>query len=218
MARITQIPMANHYPEFDSLKIGVIAPPWYSVPPTGYGGTEAVVAVLVDQLVSRGHQVTLIASGEPGTRAQDYIQVYEEPPSHLLGSDIMPELVNAATAQAALAHLDLDVIHDNSAAGPLSSGARRCPTVVTMHGPVSGNNGEYYRRLGSDIDLVAISEAQRRQAPDLPWSGMVHNAIDVSTFPFNAEKSDYVLWMGRFSPDKAPDLAIEIARRMWVRC
>src|SRR5699024_9534728 len=160
------------------------APPWYSIPPKGYGGTEAVVAALVDQLVHRGHHVTLIASGEPGTLAQEYIQVYEEPPSHLLGSDIMPELVNAAAAQAALNDLDLDVIHDNSAAGPAAASGRRAPTVVTMHGPVAGNNGDYYRRLGSSIELVAISDAQRRQAPDLPWSGMVHNAIDVDSFPF----------------------------------
>lgn len=213
MSLITPSALTGYYTQDDSLRIGVVAPPWYSIPPKGYGGTEAVVAALVDQLVTRGHHVTLVGSGEPGTLAQEFIQVYEEPPTHLLGRDIMPELVNAAAAQAALAALDLDVIHDNSAAGPLSAGARRCPTVVTMHGPVSGDNGDYYRRLGSRIELVAISEAQRRQAPDLPWSGMVHNAIDVASFPFNAEKSDYLLWMGRFSPDKAPDLAIEIARR-----
>lgn len=213
MSLITESTLGTFLPEDDSLRIGVVAPPWYSIPPKGYGGTEAVVAALVDQLVARGHHVTLVASGERGTAAQGYVKIYEDPPSHLLGHDVMPELVNAAAAQAALADLDLDVIHDNSAAGPLSARARRCPTVVTMHGPVAGNNGEYYRRLGSSIELVAISDAQRRQAPDLPWSGMVHNAIDVSSFPFNADKQDYLLWMGRFSPDKAPDLAIEIARR-----
>ncbi|SDL72975.1 glycosyltransferase family 4 protein [Tessaracoccus oleiagri] len=213
MSLITEPTFDALHTDGDSLRIGVVAPPWYCIPPKAYGGTEAVVAAVVDQLVARGHHVTLVASGEPGTAAQRYVQVYEEPPYELLGHDVMPELVNAAEAHAALSDLDLDVIHDNSAAGPLSAPARKCPTVVTTHGPVAGPNGDYYRRLGATVELVAISEAQRRQAPDLHWAGMVHNAVDVASFPFNPDKSDYLLWMGRFCPDKAPDLAIEVARR-----
>ncbi|GGH48723.1 glycosyltransferase family 4 protein [Microbacterium album] len=195
------------------LRIGMVAPPWYELPPRGYGGTEAVVATLVDQLVARGHEVTLVASGTPRTRAQRHVRVYEEPPSHLLGSSVMPELVLAAEAARALDGLDLDVVHDNSAAGPLLARGRAIPTVVTMHGPVGGDNGDYYRRLGSSVDLVAISHAQRRHAPDLNWVGTVHNAIDVPSFPFRADKSDTVLWIGRFSPDKGAHIAIEAARR-----
>lgn len=200
-------------PEERPLKIGMVAPPWFDLPPKGYGGTEAVVAALVDQLVARGHEVTLIASGRPGTRAQHYVKVYEKAPSQLLGSSIMPELVLAAQAGRALKELDLDIVHDNSAAGPLLAAGRDEPTVVTMHGPVSGDNGDYYRRLGSTIQLVAISRAQMRQAPDLNWVGCVPNGIDVSSFPFRRTKEDWVLWIGRFCPDKAPHLAIEAARR-----
>lgn len=155
------------------LRIGMIAPPWFELPPRGYG----------------------------------------EPPSHLLGSSVMPEVVLAAEAARSLDDRELDIVHDNSAAGPLLAGARAVPTLVTMHGPVTGDNGDYYRRLGSRVDLVAISEAQRRQAPDLNWVGTVHNAIDVASFPFRAAKDDHVLWIGRFSPDKGAHLAIEAARR-----
>lgn len=195
------------------LRIGMVAPPWFTVPPRGYGGAEAVVASLVDQLVIRGHEVTLVAAGSPGTKAQHYIRSHEQPPSHLIGSDAMPELVLAAEASRALSVLDLDLIHDHSAAGPLLARGRRLPTVVTMHGPVAGPNGDYFRRLGTTIDIVAISDAQRAQAPDLNWVGTVHNAVDVASFPFRRDKSDVVLWMGRFSPDKGAHLAIEVARK-----
>jgi glycosyltransferase involved in cell wall biosynthesis len=89
---------------------------------------------------------------------------------------------------------------------------RRIPTVVTMHGPVVGELGEYYAALGSTIGLVAISASQRRLNPALHWTGTVHNAIDVSSFPFRARKDDYLLWLGRFCTDKAPHLAVDAAR------
>jgi glycosyltransferase involved in cell wall biosynthesis len=81
-----------------------------------------------------------------------------------------------------------------------------------MHGPVAGEAGEYYRQLGSTINLVAISAAQRRSAPDLPWAGTVHNAVDVETFPFRADKDDVLLFLGRLHPDKGVHLAIDAAR------
>lgn len=194
------------------LRIGMVAPPWFTVPPSGYGGTEAVVAALTDQLVARGHEVTLIAAGPAGTRATTHVSTYEEPPSHLLGSSAMPEVVHAAAAARALDELDLDIVHDHSLAGPLLARGREIPTVATMHGPVAGDNGDYFARLGRSVDLVAISHAQRHQAPRLNWVGTVHNAIDLPTFPYRADKDRDLLWIGRFSPDKGAHLAIDAAR------
>ncbi|GHF22342.1 glycosyltransferase family 4 protein [Pseudolysinimonas yzui] len=194
------------------LRIGVVAPPWFELPPTGYGGTEAVVAALVDQLVAFGHQVTLIASGPAKTKAQRQVTVYEKPPSRLLGHSTMPEVIIAAEAARVLTSDDFDIIHDHSLAGPLLAVARTIPTVVTMHGPVTGDNGDYFRRLGTAVDLVAISDSQRLLAPTLNWAGTVHNAVDVDSFPYRADKDDYVLWIGRFHPDKGAHLAIDAAR------
>jgi Glycosyltransferase len=194
------------------LRIGMVAPPWFELPPVGYGGTEAVVASLVDALVARGHHVTLVASGRAKTAAQRHIAAYPEPPSHLLGHSPMPEVVLAAEAARSLDGLALDVVHDHSLAGPLLAGSRSAPTVATMHGPVVGDNADYFRRLGRSVDLVAISAAQRRHAPDLNWAGVVHNAIDVASFPFRERKDAEVLWIGRFSPDKGAHLAIDAAR------
>ncbi|HLT84574.1 MAG TPA: glycosyltransferase family 4 protein [Phototrophicaceae bacterium] len=200
----------------EPLRVAMVAPPWFELPPRGYGGTEAVVAGLVDALVDRGHDVTLLSSGEHRTRATRHHRVYETPPTALLGNPL-PEVTAAAETAAALRDADVDVVHDHSLAGPLLAGSRSQPTIVTMHGPVAGENGEYYRRLGRSVGLVAISDAQRRLAPDLNWVGTVHNAIDVGSFPYRADKDDYLLWLGRFSPDKAPDLAITAARQVGRR-
>ena len=192
------------------LSIAIVAPPWFTVPPRGYGGVENVCADLVTGLVERGHKVTLIGAGASGTAAR-FVATYDEPPSARLGEPL-PEVLHAAAAAHALADLEPDVVHDHTLAGPLQARGRDVPTVVTMHGPVAGEPGEYYRQLGSSIDLVAISAAQRRAAPHLPWVGTVHNALDVETFPFRADKDDVLLFLGRLHPDKAVHLAIDAAR------
>ncbi len=195
-----------------ALRIAMVAPPWFELPPQGYGGTEAVAAALVDQLVDLGHEVTLVGSGENGTKAQNFVQVYADPPSGLLG-DPLPEVTLAAEAAKVLEAGGFDVVHDHSLAGPLLARSHDMPTVATVHGPSTGANGEYFERLGRSIDVVAISEAQRRLNPRLNWVGTVHNAIDVESFPFAERKDDYVLWLGRFSPHKGADIAIDAARK-----
>jgi glycosyltransferase involved in cell wall biosynthesis len=194
----------------ESLRIAMIAPPWFSVPPQGYGGVENVCADLVNGLVARGHTVTLVGAGTNGTQA-DYVATYREAPSGRLGEPL-PEVLHAAAASRILADLDVDLVHDHTLAGPLLARGRDVPTVVTMHGPVAGEPGEYYRLLGETIDLVAISAAQRRSVSDLPWVGTMHNAIDVNTYPFLAEKANSVLFLGRIHPDKGVHLAIDAAR------
>jgi glycosyltransferase involved in cell wall biosynthesis len=193
------------------LRIAIVAPPYFGVPPVAYGGIEAVVADLVDTLVGRGHEVTLIGAGRHATRAQRFIATYDGESAHRLG-ELMPELVHAAKVASILDTLNADVIHDHTAAGPLTAMGRVTPTVVTAHGPVAGERGEFYRALGGAVRLIAISDAQRSTAPDLPWAATVHNAIRAETFPFHADKDDYALFLGRFHPEKAPHLAIDAAR------
>ncbi len=192
------------------LRIAMVAPPWFTVPPQGYGGVENVCADLVDGLVDRGHEVTLIGAGTSGTPGR-FVATYDVPPSARLGEPL-PEVLHAAAAARAIVELDPDVVHDHTLAGPLQARGRDAPTVVTMHGPVAGEPGEYYRQLGTSIDLVAISTAQRLAATDLPWVGTVHNALDVASFPFREDKDEVVLFLGRLHPDKAVHLAIDAAR------
>jgi len=189
----------------------MVAPPYFNVPPAAYGGIETVVADLVDALVARGHKVTLIGAGTHATRAQRFHPTYDVGPAQQLG-EAMPEIVHAAKVACILDALDVDVIHDHTMAGPLMARGRLTPTVVTAHGPVHGELGEFYRALADTVKLIAISDAQRSSAPDLAWSATVHNAIRSETFPFRAEKDNYTLFLGRFHPEKAPHLAIDAAR------
>ncbi|MEV4456656.1 glycosyltransferase family 4 protein [Microbispora sp. NPDC049633] len=189
-----------------ALRVAMVAPPWYDVPPRTYGGIEAVIAGLVGGLRARGHRVTVVGAG----RGVD-LRTYEEPPSARIGESY-PEVVHAARAARLLRGLVVDVVHDHSLAGPLTAAGRLVPTVVTCHNDVSGELGDYYRGLGADVSLVAVSSAQRAHAADLNWVGRVHNAVDVSAWPFRERKDDWVLWLGRLSPDKGAHLAVEAAR------
>ncbi|MEZ0074373.1 glycosyltransferase family 4 protein [Planotetraspora sp. GP83] len=189
-----------------ALHVAMVAPPWYDIPPRGYGGIESMTADLVLGLTRRGHRVTLIGAGDGVD-----LRTYEQPPSERIG-DPIPEVAHAAKADRFLEGLRADVIHDHSLAGPLGARGRSAPTVVTCHGPVTGDMGEFYRALSTTVALVALSWAQRAHAPDLNWAGRVHNAVAVDTFPFVDRKEDWVLWLGRFHPDKGAHLAIEAAR------
>ena len=100
----------------DPLRIAMVAPPFYEIPPKGYGGIEAVVAQLADGLVDRGHDVTLIAAGGSTTKAR-LVTTFDEPQWERLGR-AEPELLHAARVSEILAELRPDIVHDHSAAGP----------------------------------------------------------------------------------------------------
>src|SRR5919108_975795 len=198
-------------PQPRPLHIAMVATPWFEVPPRGYGGIEWMCFWLVEELLELGHEVTLVATGRNHTRAH-FLQTYARPPSECLGTSI-PEIVHAGVTTRLLQDLDFDVVHDHSFAGPLLAHARECPTVVTAHGPVDGELADYYEEVGTAAALVAISAAQRRQRPNLPWAATIHNAIPTSEYPFRQDKDDYALWLGRMSPEKGPEVAIDAARQ-----
>lgn len=193
------------------LRIGMLAPPWFTVPPVGYGGIEAMVAGLVDGLVARGHHVVLVGAGEPKTAAQRFHAVFSDPPSLRLGEP-MPEVLHAAAAAALIEREELDLVHDHTLAGPLLARGRSVPTLVTAHGPVRGEPGDYLVALGTSVDVVAISQAQQRFRPEVNWLTTVHNGIEVDSFPLGKGDGGYLLFLGRFNPDKGAHLAIDAAR------
>jgi glycosyltransferase involved in cell wall biosynthesis len=193
------------------LRIAVVAPPWYELPPRAYGGIESMCHSLVEGLVERGHHVTVVGSGEARTSAR-FAPTFSEPPTELgAAGEAQAEVVHAAIAGKVLADLRPDVVHDHSTAGPLTAGGRSAPTVLTAHGPVPDDLARCYRALG--LPVVAISNAQRALYPSVPWHAVVHNGVEVATYPFSPNKGDFVLFMGRMCADKAPHLAIEVARR-----
>lgn len=198
-----------------SLRVAVVAPPWYEVPPSGYGGIERLCSDLVEGLVGRGHDVTLVAVGTSSTKAR-LVAPLPKPP-YGLGRPEGPgeEARWAAVVFRALEELDVDLVHDHSLAGPLVALGRAVPTVLTCHGPLHSWVEDYYGALG--MPVVAISDAQRQAAPALPWVATIHNAIDVSAYRFSAAKDDYALFLGRMSPEKGAHLAPAAARAAGVR-
>ena len=196
------------------MKIAQIAPPWFAVPPTGYGGIELVVAILADGLVERGHDVTLFASGGSRTKATLVSPLVDAPDPALLGN-VWFDAYHATASYLQITD-DFDIVHDHSGIiGPGMGALRdgRPPVVHTLHGPWTEPSRRFYALLAEHLHIVAISEAQRSDNPDIPYAGVVHNGIDLSGYPFREDKDDFLGYIGRANPDKGPTLAIEVARR-----
>jgi glycosyltransferase involved in cell wall biosynthesis len=200
------------------VRILELAPLWEAVPPPAYGGTEAVVALLTEQLVARGHDVTLAASGDSTTTAHHFAVYHRS----LRRADDLHDRdpydwthIAISLAQAR----DFDIVHNH--AGELAMAMCALvdvPVLTTMHClPTIDTQFIWDRYTGS---YNTISAAQRRPVgSDRParFMGYVHNAIDVDTFPFQAEKGEDLLFLSRIAPEKGPQIAIEAARRLGRR-
>ncbi len=204
--------MAVNHPAEGPLRIAMVVPPWLSVPPPGYGGLENVVAGLVDGLIARGHAVTLFGAGADTGTAARFVSTVPRLQYERLG-EALPELAHLARVNHLVGPGDFDLIHDHTTIGPLVAGRRAVPTVATVHGNPVGEYGTVLSDTDHGVGLVAISHAQRRLNPRLPWVGTVHNALDVGGIPHKRTPGQGpVLWLARFSPDKGPDLAIRACR------
>jgi glycosyltransferase involved in cell wall biosynthesis len=193
------------------MKIALLAPVWFPVPPTGYGGIEWVVSLLADGLVDAGHEVTLFASGDSRTTAE-LACIYEIAPS----ADIGRSQVEIRHALACFERAgEFDVINDHS--GPpaaVIAGAVSTPTVHTVHGPLLGEPGDLYEqvaRVSPRTRLISISMNQRAPHPDLPWLANVPNALDFSVYPVQPRRGDYLLFLGRMNSEKGAHRAIAVA-------
>ncbi len=197
----------------ERLRVAVLAPPWFAVPPRRYGGTEAVVSLLVAGLVRRRHEVTLFASGDSRTEAS-LVSTFAESRSDDLGLT-QPELLHALTCVHD-AHA-FDVVSDHTGAlGLALSNLTSTPFVNTVHGTLAGEAGALYRRVCEvtpGAALVSLTESHRSSARDLPWTATIPNAIALDDHPCRASRGgEYLFWLGRMSADKGPVTAIEVAR------
>jgi glycosyltransferase involved in cell wall biosynthesis len=204
------------------LRIAMLAPPWIPVPAPAYGGIEEVVWLLCEGLTAHGHRVTLFAPPGSESRAE-VVHVLEEP---------QPEEIEKAKYEVdhvarVFGYIDaaarrgdpFDVIHDHTGHVALAMADRvSAPLVHTLHGPFDDAACRFYARHGAKALIVAISQAQLDSAPDAMGGGrVVHNPIETGEWPFQAEKDDFLLWIGRMSPDKGPHRAISAARDAGAR-
>jgi glycosyltransferase involved in cell wall biosynthesis len=204
----------------DPLRVAMLAPPWITVPPSGYGGVETVVSALTEALVVLGHEVTLFCA--PGSTSSARVET-------LLGAAHPDEIERAlyesdhvARAFAAIEPLDrlgdFDVVHDHCGFTALALADRLdVPFVHTLHGPFDAGTAAFYAGHGHKAALVAISAAQLRSAPvGVVADAVIRNPVDVAAWPLRETKDDYLLWVGRINADKGPHRAIAAARAAGV--
>jgi glycosyltransferase involved in cell wall biosynthesis len=200
------------------MRIAVVAPPWAPIPPPLYGGIELVVDQLATGLLAAGHDVTLFATGDSTCKVPTR-SLLPEAEGMRIGMAV-PEMRHVIHAYAQMS--GFDVVHDHTVLGPFY--ADRYPdlrVLTTIHGPFNEELSDLYSALAPRVPIVCISNAQRRGAPDLEIARVIHHGIDPDAFvPGDGDGDDegeYLLFLGRMSPDKGAHRAIEVARKAGTR-
>jgi glycosyltransferase involved in cell wall biosynthesis len=199
------------------LRIAQFAPPFESIPPSRYGGTERVVATLTEGLVRRGHAVTLFASGDSTTSAR-LVSTVETALWHDSRVQSLQPFFSIAV-DTVYQHADeFDVIHNHMDFHPFPAArlTPHTPTVSTLHGRLDLLEWQFVLRHFADMPLVSVSDAQRVPHLDANWIATIHHGIDLREFPFQPQRGAYLASLGRISPEKGLDAAIRIARRAGV--
>ncbi|HEX4333697.1 MAG TPA: glycosyltransferase family 4 protein [Usitatibacter sp.] len=195
------------------LRIAVVSPLYESVPPQLYGGTERVVSFLTEELVRMGHDVTLFASADSRTAARLLPMVPRS--LRLAGSGdatashaaMVHDVVEGAEAFD-IVHFHIDYIHFAAVR------AAGIDALTTVHGRLDIPELDSIYRRYPDMPLASISNAQRMPLPWAPWAATVYHGLPLGLLPEGAGRGGYLAFLGRISPEKRPDRAIRIARRL----
>lgn len=195
------------------MRIAQVAPLAEQVPPPGYGGIELVVSHLTDELVRRGHDVTLFASGDSQTLAR--LESVTPKALRLNPTINEPAVYDLLQLKRILEQADeFDVIHFHTGFTALPwVELLKTAVVHTLHGRFTEHNRKIFSQYGKQC-YISISNAQRKFAPELNYISTVYNGIKPQNYPFHAQpsQSSYLAFLGRISPEKGPQQAIEIAR------
>lgn len=197
------------------MRIAQVVPLQVAVPPHGYGGTERVVHELTEALIRLGHEVTLFASGDSRSSARLVSMVdraiHFDPTVDAAAYHVA--MLNEVYNQASR----FDVIHSHLDYLTLPFIRRTTtPTVLTLHDRLSKPEGQRVYKHYHTANYVSISDNQRKDLPGLRYVATIHHGVDVESFPFVAEPGGYLAFVGRMSPEKRPDVAIEIAKRAGI--
>jgi len=204
-------------PSYDSamprLRIAQIAPLYERIPPKLYGGTERIVSYITEELVRRGHDVTLFAAGDAQTSARLHPacpQALRLAGKQELGAYLQLRMLSDVYENAN----DFDVIHSHIdywsfALARLS----KTPTVSTMHGRLDLEDLRPIYSRYKTMPLVSISNGQRAPLAFMNWVGTVYHGLPRQLLSYSKGPGKYLAFLGRISPEKRPDLAIDIARK-----
>jgi glycosyltransferase involved in cell wall biosynthesis len=198
------------------MRIAQVAPLAESVPPKLYGGTERVVSWLTEEFVRQGHEVTLFASGDSETSAK--LVAYAPRGLRLAGIRdhtssllVMISDIRRRASEFDMIHFHVDQLHV-----PLFADIRR-KCITTLHGRLDLPDFHPIHRAFPYMPLVSISDNQRLpMPPGLNWVATVHHGMPSNAFAFHPKPGSYLAFLGRMSPEKGPDRAIEVARRAGI--
>ncbi|HEV2425541.1 MAG TPA: glycosyltransferase family 4 protein [Terriglobia bacterium] len=198
------------------MRIAQVAPLYESVPPKLYGGTERVVSYLTEELVHQGHNVTLFATGDSVTNARlvplrpQAIRLDKGCVDQLAHHVLMLERVFKEAGGFDVIHFHIDYLHF-----PLSRRHAR-PSVTTLHGRLDLPDLVPLYREYLEMPVVSISDSQRKPLPWLNWQGTIQHGLPRDLYHFHPKPGEYLAFLGRISPEKGVDSAIEIAKRAGV--
>ncbi len=196
------------------MNIAQVSPLWESVPPQRYGGTERIVSYITEELIRLGHEVVLFASGDSCTAAK--LEPICDPSLRLktgiFNSDA-PLITLLERAFGSSSEFDLIHSHLDFLGFPL---ARRCrtPTLTTLHRRLDLPELIPVFREFAEMPLVSITDAQRRPIPWANWQATVHHGLPEDLYTFHPRPGKYLAFLGRIAPEKRPDHAIELAKRL----
>jgi glycosyltransferase involved in cell wall biosynthesis len=195
------------------MRIAQIAPIVERIPPKKYGGIERVIHALVEELVARGHDVTLFASGNSVTSGKlvsvvpkGLREVRNEKDMYGFNTE---SLLNMGLAYAR--HREFDIIHDHNPLLSLpTANIVQTPVVMTWHGPYEKYMIKYFKNFLRP-HLVSLSRSQAALAPDLTFAGTVYNGLPMEEYPFSKKHGDYLVFIGRIDMQKGVHLAMDAA-------
>lgn len=198
------------------MRIAMVAPVWIPIPPQGYGGIERVLALLVDELIREGHDVTLFAAGPRRTTARQVTYLEEAPTRHM--GKTLYDAFHVGQAYRDIAASEYDVVHDHAGfLGPAFASLLPQPVVHTLHGPFTEETRMFYGAFKDACHYVAISRRQMECGPDLDYAGVVPNAVDIEEHRCGPAKEDYLVYVSRICEDKGPEQAILLAKEKGMR-
>jgi glycosyltransferase involved in cell wall biosynthesis len=202
------------------MRIGIVAPPWVTVPPALYGGTESVVDRLARGFVAAGHEVLLWTTGD-STCPVPKGWVIERAEGDHMGLAVV-ELHHLLRGYQALVAWGADVVHDHTLIGPIYARHHPdLPVFTTNHGPFDEPLSELYRAVADDVPVIAISHDQASRARGLAIAAVIHHGIDLDQFPVGDgagdDRGEYFLFLGRMVPEKGARRAALAAKQAGVR-
>ena len=198
------------------MRIAQVAPLYESVPPKYYGGTERVVSYLTEELVRQGHEVTLFASGDSETNARlvaasrRSLRLDKHCIDQLAHHIVMLERVFQQAPEFDIVHFHVDYLHFSM------SRRQQITHVTTLHGRLDVPDLFPLYQEFRDMPVISISNVQREPLPWANWQATVYHGLPADLYQFRAQPGSYLAFLGRISPEKRVDRAIEIAKRVQI--